>query len=215
MKYITNEKTKAPLDFFSWHAYSGVNGNVISSNYVREQLDYYGLTETEHMCNEWNTGVTLYRGKLRDATNIAANMLALHKTDISMLMYYDWRLETVYNGAINPLGFVPFKAFYSFKAFNELYRLGNEIEVVTEEESCVNKVHCLGAKGENGVAIMLVNYSDEEKTVKLTVDGEANLPNAEVYMIDDARTYELIGDGVKDGVIKLEKDAIALVKLPK
>ncbi|MBQ3492663.1 MAG: hypothetical protein IJA88_00995 [Clostridia bacterium] len=211
MKYITDEKTKAPLDFFSWHAYSGVAGNIISSNYVREQLDKYGLKDTEHMCNEWNTGVKLYRSKLRDATNIAANMLALHQTSIGMLMYYDWRLQTVYNGAINPVGYVPFKAFYSFKAFNELYRLGNEISVETNENQIVDRVYCMAAKGEEGIAVMFANYSNEDREITLTIDGNKDL-NAQVFIVDEDKTYEDIGV-ITGGKIILKKDAVALVKL--
>lgn len=213
LQYITNEKTKAPLDFFSWHSYSGVHSNIIFSNYARETLDKYGLTQTEHLCNEWNPGIKL-RGTLRDATNIAANMLALHETSISMMMYYDWRLHCAYNGAINPLFFVPFKAFYSFKGFNELYRLGNQIMVETDEKQVDERVYCMAAKGEDGIAIMLVNYTDNDADLTISVDGQKDFVTAQTFMIDEDKTYEDIG-GIKGGKLALKKDAIAVIKIAK
>ncbi len=210
LKYISDEKTKSPLDFFSWHSYSSVRSNIIFSNYARETLDKYGFKDTEQMCNEWNPGVR-FRGTLRDATNISANMLALHQTSASMLMYYDWRLHCVYNGAINPVGFTPFKAFYAFKGFNELYRLENQIQIKASGINGENIVYALSAKKDSEIAIMLVNYTDNDETVK--IDFDVDVKKVESYVIDDEHTYDLVENYVKDGVILLKKDAVVLLKV--
>lgn len=211
LKYISIRK--APLDFFSWHSYADLEANVIFSNYVRKTLDEYGFTQTEQLCNEWNPGIR-FRGTLRDATNIAANMIALHRTSLSMAMYYDWRLNIRYNGAIETTTLFqhkPFKAFYSFKAFNELYRKGGEIAVDSVDE----KVFALGAKDEEEIAVLIVNYTDAKKEVQIAVDG-AEYEGAVLLVIDDAHTYEEVQlvDFAKLKKIILEKDAVALLKMP-
>ena len=210
LKYISAEKTKSPLDFFSWHSYSSVRSNIIFSNYARETLDKYGFKDTEQMCNEWNPGVR-FRGTLRDATNISANMLALHQTSASMLMYYDWRLHCVYNGAINPVGFTPFKAFYAFKGFNELYRLENQIQVKASGINGENIVYALSAKKDSEIAIMLVNYTDNDETVK--IDFDVDVKKVESYVIDEEFTYDLVENYFNNGEMLLKKDAVVLLKV--
>ena len=206
LKYISDEKHKAPLDFFSWHSYSGVWANQIYTDYARKTLDEYGFTETEHFLNEWNPGIR-FRGQTIDATNIASNMLALHTTSVDMLMYYDWRLNIAYNGAVEPLTYTPTKAFYVFKGFNELYRIGSEVESVIEGKD----VYCLAAKNDEYFAIMVTNDTDDEKIVKYSVDG-VELKNAEVLLIDENNTYERQDIILTKDQIKLSPRAVAVIK---
>jgi hypothetical protein len=211
LKYIS--ACNAPLDFFSWHSYADLKSNVIFSNYARKTLDEYGFTQTEQLCNEWNPGIKL-RGTLRDATNIAANMIALHHTSLSMAMYYDWRLNIRYNGAIETttlFAHKPFKAFYSFKAFNELYQKGAEIFVKSDSDG----VLALGAKDERETAILLVNYTDGEQELQIGALG-VEYENATLLVIDLEHTYEEIplANFAKTKRITLEKDAVALLKMP-
>ena len=213
LQYISDEKHKAPLDFFSWHSYSDVKANVIFSHYARETLDKYGFTQTEQLCDEWNPGVK-FRGTLRDATNIAANMVALHYTTLSMAMYYDWRLNCMYNGAIGAdvlFQQSPFKAFYSFKAFNELYKMGLEIFTLSDDE----KVLSLGAKDEKEIAVLIVNYTDAARETEIVVSG-VKYEDASAFVVDETHTYERIKlDGfAQSKTIRLEKDAVWLLKMP-
>ncbi|MBQ7913806.1 MAG: hypothetical protein IJ308_08775 [Clostridia bacterium] len=213
LQYITDEKHKAPLDFFSWHSYANLEANVIFSNYARKTLDEYGFIQTEQLCNEWNPGIKL-RGTLRDAANIAANMIAWHYTSLSMAMYYDWRLNLSYNGAIGANVIFeqkPFKAFYSFKAFNELYKKGAQVSAVSNE----GKVYALGAKDENELAVLIVNYTDEAREIAIEAEG-ADYAGASVLLIDETHTYEeaTLGDFAESQILKLEKDAVALLKIP-
>lgn len=203
LQYIRKEN--APLDFFSWHSYASVKDNVIFSNYARKTLNEYGFEKTEHLCNEWNTGILL-RGTLRDATNIAANMIALHKTDCSMAMYYQWALRSsAYCGAFNPLDNTPYKAYYAFKAFNELYRLGEEILVETDLEN----LYVLGAKNAKKACVLIANHTDADCLVRLHIPQEKVTG---ILAIDENRTYEKIADGeFTDGVLRLQKDAVVLV----
>ena len=212
LQYISNEEHKAPLDFFSWHSYADMKSNVIFSNYARKTLDEYGFTQTEQLCYEWNPGIK-FRGTLRDATNIAANMIALHHTTLSMALYYDWRLNIRYNGAIETntiFEHKPFKAFYSFKAFNELYRKGVEIEAHSNDE----KVLSLGAKDKKEIAVLIVNDAGEEREVQIDAVG-AVYSGASMFVIDEIHSYEemRLVDFEKRKTVKLKKDAVVVLKM--
>ncbi len=151
------QKNKLPLDFFSWHSYSGVDKNAAYAQYIRKRLDDCGYTETETHLNEWNPA-TVYRGTLTDAANVAENFLVLQNEPVDMLMYYSGQATaSSYNGLFESVTARPYKVFYVFRAFNELYKLGTEVAV----EGATDKLRCVAARGEDGVAVMLVNRGEQ------------------------------------------------------
>ena len=180
---------------------------MIFASYARTKLDEYGFNNTESICDEWNPNINI-RGTLRDATNILANMLSLHRTDVSMLMYYDWRLNCAYCGAINPIGHKPFKAYYSFKAFNELYKLKNEISVLSQNENVIT----LGATDGKTAKVLIVNYTDADCDIAIDLLGEG-FKLSSITLIDEEHTFEKIESVEKTLILK--KDAIVLLELIK
>ena len=161
LRYISSEEHRAPLDFFSWHSYSDVYANVAYARYARELLDRYGFLQTESNLNEWNPGIQ-YRGTLRDASNICANMLALQNEPLDMLMYYDCRVISVYCGLFDPVGQKPFPAYYVFAAFSELYRLGQTTALSGASRGLFA---CSATDGTRGL-LLLTNASDAEKEIE-------------------------------------------------
>lgn len=104
---------KTPLDFFSWHAYisnpKGIVGDALS---IRRRLDQEGYHETESILNEYNY---LGYGWSKDfdktleeiafshgATFLSTIMAMGQKLPLDMLMYYDARLNTGFNGLFAP-----------------------------------------------------------------------------------------------------------------
>lgn len=178
LEHISKEKTKAPLDFFSWHSYSGIEENIKYAEYARNMLDKYGFYKTESIFNEWNPGIQ-YRGTLTDASNIASMMLALHSYPVDMMMYYDGQIDTSYGGMFDPVSKTPFPAYYVFKAFNILYQLGNECQCTCKstDRICNSELYMLCAvasdsgKGSNNVALMITNASDAERCVNVVLEG--------------------------------------------
>ncbi len=164
-------KDNIPLDFFSWHSYSGVDQNIVYTDYARKTLDEYGFVNTENIFNEWNMG-TGQRGTLKDSADISANMLALHNTSLDMLMYYDGQLHGDYQGLFNPLTHAPFKAYYVLKAFSKLYELGECAEV--ENKNKDKDIYCLAAKNENSVAVMITNRGDATELSLQTAGFDAD-----------------------------------------
>ena len=160
-----------PLDFFSWHSYSGVESNVKYAEYCRTKLDEYGFEKTESILNEWNPGI-MARGTINDSAAVASNMLALQNSSLDMLMYYDTKADSSYCGLYNPLyARLPvekservFCTYYVFKAFNELYKLKNQAAL-----KCYGKdIYAVAAyDGESG-AVMITNVSDKKKAVRIS-----------------------------------------------
>lgn len=123
LTHITTEGHTAPLDFFSWHSYSGPEENVRYAAYAREMLDKFGFTETESILNEWNPGFWR-RGQPVDAAYIGQMFAAMQHTSVDSMAYYGAMTSSSYGGLIDPVSKKPFKAYHIFRAFNELYKLG-------------------------------------------------------------------------------------------
>lgn len=123
LSFITSEAHHSPLDFFSWHSYSGIQENIRYARHVRQRLDAYGLVHTESLLNEWNCGIR-ERGTRLDAARIAAMMCAMQANGVDQLAYYDGQVYTPYGGLFDAMNGTPLPAFEAFEMFDSLYRLG-------------------------------------------------------------------------------------------
>ena len=173
LAHITTEGHRAPLDFFSWHSYAGIQENIRFAAYAREMLDKYGFTETESILNEWNPGIHR-RGTLADAAYIGSMMVALQNTSVDLLMYYDGSFESSYGGMFNPLTRTPFKAYYAFFGFGQLYQLGYQypVEGAEADGRMSDTVYVLAAGNTDATerAVLLFNLGGE--TTVTAPDGE-------------------------------------------
>ena len=192
LKYITTYDEYVPLDFLSWHSYWNMFGAAKMSGILKSRLLEYGYTETELMLNEWNNSWRPEtRGTLKAAAKAAGMMLVMQKTETNILAYYDARLGiSNYAGMFNPLSREPFPLYYSFKAFNELYKLENEVRcstdeiTYTDEEDGLKKrnVLCAAAEKNGACAIMIANIGDETVKVNILAD---DMDIIEILVIDE------------------------------
>ena len=138
------------------------------ADYAREQLDRYGFTDAETICNEWNPEVHL-RGTGRHAALVTGMMLAMQNSPLDSAMFYDARYGTsIYGSLFNPLTAEPFPAYYGFLAFNELYRRGTQAEVVCGDKN----VYALSAyEGADGY-LVIANTNADAVPLKLEVSGK-------------------------------------------
>ena len=201
MDYI--KEHDCPLDFFSWHTYAGLNDNIAFANYPREHLDRYGYTHTEIHLNEWNPGVA-ERGKLKDASNILGVMLSQHATPTDMCMYYDFRWWSTYCGAVNPLDRSPFKAYYAFYDFGQLYALSKQARCLVEGKD----VYALAATDGDKGGIAISNNSGDDVTLDISVLGAKR--GAKVYMTDEEHVHDVVEVDASSFV--LPKDAIVYLE---
>lgn len=203
IRYIKNKEYSVPLDFFTWHSYSNVEQNLIYANYVRKTLDENGFKNTESNCNEWNPWI-LDRGLLKDASNVASNMLMWQNAPIDMAMYYNSRISSSYGGLFDPVTEKPTKTFYVFKAFNRLYALGNQTFAETDDSG----VFAVSATDGNEVALMISEYYGENKI--LVIDNLDGIKDKKVFIIDENRCLEEVKE-ISEELKVLKKNSVILI----
>ena len=197
------QKEKAPLDFFSWHAYDTAEVMVEMTKYVSKTLKEYGYSQAELHLNEWNTArMPLQRGTSFASATAAAVLLAMQDTDLDMLNFYDSRVGiSRYGGIFNPLTMGVLCTYYSFSAFGELYALGTQVSLSGTERGV------WGAAATNGEerAVMLANISGE--TREITTDLEDDF---EIYLVDQDHPMTKVDFSPNSFI--LENNQVALLK---
>ena len=161
------KKENIPFDFFSHHSYLSVYHTHQVQEYCEELLEEAGFTDIEIHLNEWNTVKSReMRGSSQAAADAAAMMISMQHTKVSVMCYYDARFNTsMYAGLFNPLTAKPFCTLYAFKAFGELYRMGEEIEV----SGAGDGLYALAATNGTEKGVLITNIG-EAKTVKTDLD---------------------------------------------
>jgi len=196
LDYITAPETRAPLDFCSWHSYADEDSTKIFAEFCREELDKRGLTDAESIFNEWNIGPHL-RGTMCDGALVASMMITMADCKVDMMNYYVASVGGAYSGLFNTYYRTPTKAYYSLKAYGELWADGQRVSATADS-------HDVGViASEHNV--MLCNRTDETKIVNL------NMIPSKVFMTDEERDYEEFNTPVP-GIIRLSPFAVALVK---
>lgn len=174
---------RCPLDFFSWHSYAGIERNILFAKYARSRLDEFGFTSTETTCNEWNPEVSA-RGTAHHAALVAAGMLAFQNTPLDSAMFYDARFDvSIYGSLFNPLTAKPFPAYYSFVAYNELYRRKDQAALVCND-ACI---YAVAAKDKDGCMIIA---NPTTKTVPIDICTDLSISSCKLLdeenMLSDA-----------------------------
>lgn len=88
----------------------------------------------------------------------------MHRAGVEACMYYDARFGvSVYGGLFNPLTAKPFSTYYSFVAFNALYRAGTQVACEADAP-----LIAMAAAGENGQRLaLIVNTTNTETALTL------------------------------------------------
>jgi hypothetical protein len=179
-KYV--KEHNCPIDFYSWHPYADTASALMQADYIHKCLVEYGYGDIECHLNEWNPFYD-QRGTAHHGAEVASMMLGMqNKPQIDILMIYDARLNSGNSGVF----FDPFTnkptlhAYYSFAAFNFLYKLENQVELDCD----TNGVYAVAAVKGNKGALMISNVSKMEQ--ELHIEG-INLKDARWYVIDSKR----------------------------
>lgn len=151
------EKSGAPLDFFSWHSYDNIDRTWYKSLYMREQLDKHGFTDCEMHLNEWSNVHNDEHGSAMAAAKAAAMLIRMQDSPNDMLMFYDARIgRGIYAGMFNSITRHPHLLYYSFKAFNELFKLGTQVECTVDKSD----IYALAATDSKKQAILMTNLGE-------------------------------------------------------
>lgn len=192
-KFVTDEKTRAPLDFYSWHLYVKTTPRriVTHARYVRETLDKAGLAATESHFNEWNyvgpewddmEGMRLQRG----AACVGEAFCLMQRAPVDKALYYDALPSRSYCGIFNLVGKDKrTTTYHAFRLWNRLYRLGTSVE------SSADRLDFGVAAAVQGDAraVYLVNNSPTSRIVRLSFKG-AEGSAFEIARLDDAHDSE-------------------------
>lgn len=151
-----------PLDFFSYHTYSDPKEALRQVEFADELLSSYGFTRdrTERILNEWLPEP--WHGKLgsvRQAAEIAAEMIALQNGPCDLACVYDAQCTpSIYAPLFHPLTRKPHKAYYAFVAFNELRKLGSAVPCTDVPDG----LYATAATDDSGhAALLLANIAGE------------------------------------------------------
>jgi len=159
---------ECPLDFFSWHSYGDIECNKVYAEYARKRLDEAGFKNAETSCNEWNSEVAK-RGTAHHAAATCGMLLMFQNSPLDNAMFYDARFGTsVYGSMFNPLTAEPFPTYYAFKAFNELYKLGNQATLECDTE----RIYAVAAKNGKNACIVIANPYLDEMPMEFDFDGK-------------------------------------------
>lgn len=190
LKFITAPTTRAPLDFFSWHLYTtDPHEIIVHADFVARKLTEHGLTKTENIFNEWNyvtwgdpDGWDSMK-EMPGAAFTAAAFCLMQESPIDKAMYYDALPERTFCGLYYfPSGKLT-KTYYSFKAFNELFQLG---EAVACRCSGFDELYACAAKDRTGkAAALIVNRKPQERAVTLVTPGMER--KAACFILDNSR----------------------------
>ncbi|MBR4940440.1 MAG: hypothetical protein IKZ19_00360 [Clostridia bacterium] len=182
MDYIVRHGS--PLDFFSWHSYSGIEDNVRWASYVRKRLDEAGCTHTEHTLNEWNCCPDK-KGTLRHAALTAGMMLALQNTSLDSAMFYDARWgSSIYGGLFDTVKKCPTPTYYGVLGFGRLYALGCQTALTGLSDG----VYGISAAKDDRGALLLANTNEAPVPLDLEVSGAKKV--SEVRIICEGRIWE-------------------------
>ena len=214
LQYISDEKTKAPLDFFSWHLYTADPEEIIRhADYADSVLKKYGFGEVENIFDEWNytnRTKTMFDDmkEMPGAAFVASAFCLMQNSPIDMALYYDALPPRTYGGLYYFPSQKVTKTYWSFWMFNKLYRLGTAAPAVSEGET---KCFALAAKNDDGeMAILIVNNEESAQTVKIETLG-ADLTQFQTTRLDAEHICVKDENFHADAVMKLAPKSVLLL----
>lgn len=198
------QKTGAPIDFFSWHVYDNCHAStredfkVIAehADYCRRILDKYGYTNAEHHLNEWNLHTKVReRDSIIASSKTLAFMLMMQNTSTDIMCFYDGGLGySPYRALINPDNATPYRAYYALMSFNSLYTLKNQVYATSDD----NDLFVGAARSGRRALIVMSNPTDEDVAIELTLVG---IPQGfcEIHRLDYTYRYAKTGETLDGG----------------
>ena len=164
----------APLDFFSWHMYHRRPARVSEdARIIREMLDGKGFKDVESILNEWNyvrswEETDFYskrvRASVKGAAFVAGVMIECQNAPVDMLMYYDLRPCTSYNGAFAPYVYEIWPSYWPLYYWADLVDYGTQVLSECEAEN----IYTCAAKSKdgNGLRLLITRYYKDDDPVE-------------------------------------------------
>ena len=219
-----------PIDFVSWHKYgSEPSVYLMEAELIRSWMKEYGYQDAELILNEWNyrrfknpgasSSNERYnrdnRKSMKGAAFVSANMSAMQKAPVDMLMYYDFRAAGTWCGFYDTQTEGRTPIYYAFYAWS---KLGKD-ECVCEVEGGAGDVYALASVGDGKTVLLLTRYNGDNNTcniatVKVSLKGRA-LAKMFCHLTDDEHIYtEIPLFPEEDGtvLVELRNNSIAVLE---
>ena len=190
------KKRNVPIDFVSYHCYTNYpDGIRIEAEKGQAIMDRCGYGDAENILNEWNyvrgwTDDYVYSIEAMHGVKGAAFTMATislcQPAPVDMLMYYDARPSTQFNGMWDFYTSRPIPGYYPFVMFGKLYEMGSETFLSGAPES-VYATAATDGRGKNAVMLSCYTDEDDDKKVRrltLSVQG-TNATAAVVTFVDE------------------------------
>jgi len=239
--FVTNflslcRRESLPLDFFSWHCYTGDSGEPAArARAIRHLLDDYGFRNTESHLNEWNflpgnswqpvsrsaapeTRHRFYEQMAGAAGGafIVAALLELQDAPVNVCNLFHGELGGF--GLFSDQG-VPQQNYYALRAFSELLDAPQRVETRGGVSGQLAVVAGLNRTA-TSAAILVSNFAASDLDFDLTV---TNLPWAgqtvvETRRVNASETLDFVTRQTNDTSrfsisLELKKPAVALIRL--
>lgn len=184
------KKENWPLDFFSFHSYSGVGQALKEVEFADRLLTDHGFPREKclRVFDEWLPNPKLmYSGTAGQAALVAAEMIGLQNGPCDIACIYDARCKvSAYTPLFNALTRKPYKAYQAFMAFKALRDCGT---AVATEVKGSQKLYAAAAKGEKGAAVMIANTTGDGVATTYDFQGRKVV---EVRLTDTQHTNEVV-----------------------
>ena len=195
LEHISLQTPPVPLDFYSWHCYTSRPEVIVKkAEQGRMLLDRYGYSSAESILDEWNlvyswdfeNQAESYRAMKdhRGAAFYAAALCAMQEhTDLSAATQFEADVVKEFCGIFNVKNMSvgglsaggigrcaelePTKGFYALKSYNRLYRLGNQVELLCND----NTLWATAATADHGVGVIISNIENRDVSVSLSLLG--------------------------------------------
>ena len=219
-------KTKAPMDFFSWHAYSASPEVMVAhAEHIESLFKKHGLKDVESILDEWNY-IKSWSDKFeyslqvmwkeKGAAYVAATMQACQNSPIDILMYYDASPGHEFTGIFDHPTLKPTKTYYSFYAWSRLAEYGTQVKATSKDKD----LYVTATRGTNGkLRILVTRYNDDNnvvtpKRVKIAT-GEGRSGMVMAHITDSYRCFTEVPLTMHDGNIEvtMEPNAVVVIDL--
>ncbi|MBN1247781.1 MAG: hypothetical protein JXC32_08990 [Anaerolineae bacterium] len=217
---------RSPLDFVSWHKYT-TEPQVIRGHAqdVERLLSAYGYANATSHLNEWN--YTPFEGPIWEpgqevsrraaferqkshegAAFVATTLAHLQDSPVDVATYYDGQPSSLYCGIFDYYG-VPQKAFYAFKAFNQLCSYSGRLETTVMPEDSALQCLAAGKPKDEEAAILIARFAPPSGAAPCPGSAEThdlkilglrrglNLTYT-VHLIDRHRCFDPVASGTLD-----------------
>jgi hypothetical protein len=214
------KKNRVPLDFVTYDVYTNNPYEIIRrAYYTRRLLDQYGFNEVDIRIAEWNNlgfekGSGIFKGSadvltrkqerrrgLLGAAFYIAAMILMQDAPLKNAALYAFNTTCGWS-VFNKYG-KPFKAYYSFVAFKQLYDCGRRV-YTNISEKCADVYCCAGINKNGNAAILISNFGGEarEYTIRIIPPDKSKEYSYNVYIIDQNRDLELCYTNVSKDIFE-------------